>query len=137
MIRKFSLGMAAVVLAVGPTAAMAATFGFNLSLMVPVHCTVQHQPTGFGAISGNAVSLGTFREYCNAPTGYDLVINYAPGSMEGARVIAGNDEIVLNGSGRAILSRSTGPRIRERMIAAVPGENGFDTDRLELTIVPS
>ncbi len=137
MIQKFSLGIASFVLAAAPTTATAATFGFNLSLMVPVHCTVQHQPTGFGAISGNAVSLGTFREYCNAPTGYDLVINYAPGSMEGARVIAGNDEIVLNGSGRAVLSRSTGPRIMERMIAAVPGENGFDTDRLELTIVPS
>jgi len=137
MIRKFSLGIASVVLVVAPTAAMAATYGFNLSLMVAVNCTVQHQATGFGIINGDAVSLGTFREYCNAPSGYDLVINYAPGSMEGARVIAGNDEIVLNGSGRAILSRSTGPRIRERMIAAVPGENGFDTDRLELTIVPS
>ena len=137
MIRKFSLGIASVVLVVAPTAAMAATYGFNLSLMVAVNCTVQHQPTGFGIINGDAVSLGTFREYCNAPSGYDLVINYAPGSMEGARVIAGNDEIVLNGSVRAILSRSTGPRIRERTIAAVPGENGFDTDRLELTIVPS
>lgn len=137
MIRKFSLGMAAVVLAVAPAAAMAATYGFNLSLMVAVNCTVQHQPTGFGAISGNAVSLGSFREYCNAPTGYDLVISYAPGSLEGTRIIAGNDEIILNGSGQAVLSRASGPRIRERPIAAVPGDNGFDTDRFELMIVPS
>ena len=137
MIQKFSLGIASFVLAVAPTAATAATFGFNLSLTVPVRCTVQHQATRFGAISGDAVSLGTFREYCNAPAGYDLVINYAPGSMEGARLIAGNDEIVLNGSGRAVLSRSPGPRVRERMISAIPGENGFDTDRLELTIVTS
>ena len=85
----------------------------------------------------NAVSLGSFREYCNAPTGYDLVINYAPGSLEGTRIIAGNDEIILNGSGQAVLSRATGPRVRERPIAAVPGEQGFDTDRFELTIVPS
>ena len=137
MIRKFSLGMAAVVLAVAPTAAMAATYGFNLSLTVAVNCTVQHQPTGFGAISGDAVSLGSFREFCNAPTGYDLVISYAPGSLEGTRIIAGNDEIILNGSGQAILSRASGPRIRERQIAAVPGSNGFDTDRFELMIVPS
>lgn len=137
MIRKFSLGIASFVLVAAPTTAMAASFGFNLSLTVAVHCTVQHQATGFGAISGDAVSLGTFREYCNAPTGYDLVINYAPGSLEGARIIAGNDEIVLNGSGQAILSRTTGPRVRERPIAAVPGENGFDTDRFELMIVPS
>lgn len=137
MIRKFSLGVAGFVLVVAPTTAMAATFGFNLRLMVPVHCTVQHQATGFGAVSGDAVSLGTFREYCNAPSGYDLVVNYAPGSMKGARVIAGNDEIILNGSGRAVLSRSSGPRVRERTIAAIPGANGFDTDRLELTIVTS
>jgi hypothetical protein len=137
MIREFSLGVASLVLIVAPTTAMAASFGFHLNLTVAVRCTVQHQPTGFGTISGGAVSLGTFREYCNAPAGYDLVVNYAPGSMAGARVIAGNDEIVLNGSGRAVLSRSTGPRVRERMIAAVPGANGFDTDRLELTIVPS
>ena len=137
MIRKLSLGMAAVVLAVAPTAAMAASYGFNLSLMVAVNCTVQHQPIGFGAVSGNAVSLGSFREYCNAPTGYDLVISYAPGSLEGTRIIAGNDEIILNGSGQAVLSRASGPRIRERPIAAVPGDNGFDTDRFELMIVPS
>ncbi len=136
MIRKFSLGLAAAVLAIAPTAAMAATYGFNLNLVVAVNCTVQHQAIGFGAISGNAVSLGSFREFCNAPTGYDLVINYAPGSLEGTRIIAGSDEIVLNGSGHAILSRASGPRIRERPIAAVPGDNGFDTDRFELMIVP-
>lgn len=137
MIRKFSLGIASFVLVAAPTTAMAASFGLNLSLTVSVHCTVQHQATGFGAISGDAVSLGTFREYCNAPTGYDLVINYAPGSLEGARIIAGNDEIILNGSGQAVLSRATGPRMRERPIAAVPGEHGFDTDRFELRIVPT
>lgn len=137
MIQKFSLGVASFALAAAPTTATAATLGFNLSLTVPVHCTVQHQATGFGAISGNAVSLGSFREYCNAPTGYDLVINYAPGSLEGTRIIAGNDEIVLNGSGQAVLSRATGPRVRERPIAAVPGEQGFDTDRFELTIIPT
>ena len=137
MIRKITLGAASVILAAAPTAALAASFGFNLRLSVAVHCTVQHQPMGYGAATGNAVSLGTFREYCNAPAGYDLVVNYTPGSLHGARIIAGSDEIVLNGSGQAVLSRATGPGIRERPIAAVPGENGFDTDRLELTIVPS
>lgn len=136
MIGKFSLGIASLALAVAPTTATAATYGFNLSLTVAVSCTVQHQATGFGMVSGDAVSLGTFREYCNAPGGYDLVINYAPGSLEGTRIIAGGDEIILNGSGQAVLSHATGPRVRERPIAAVPGEQGFDTDRFELRIVP-
>jgi len=137
MIRKFSLAFIAFALAATPPGATAATFGVNLNATVAIQCTVQHQATGSGIINSGAVSLGTFREFCNAPGGYDLVVNYAPGTMEGARVIAGNDEIVLNGTGRAVLSHATGPRIRERMIAAVPGANGFDTDRLELTIIPS
>ncbi len=137
MIRKFSLAFASLVLVAGPTAALAATATFNLRLTVAVHCSVNHMPTGFGAPTGEAISLGSVREYCNAPGGYDLVVNYAPGSMEGARIIAGNEEIILNGSGQAVLSRATGPRFRERSIAAVPGENGFDTDRLELQIIPS
>lgn len=137
MIRTFSLVVAGAVMVAAPTTAMAASFGFNLSLRVAVHCTVQHQPTGFGAIAGDAVSLGSFREYCNAPTGYDLVIRYAPGSLQGARIIAGSEEIILNGSGQAVLSRASGPRVRERPLAAVPGENGFDTDRFELTIIPT
>ena len=137
MIRKFSLGLASVVLVAAPTTAMAASYGFNLRLTVAVQCNVQHQATGFGIVSGDAVSLGTFREYCNAPAGYNLVINYAPGSLEGARIIAGSDEIILNGSGQAVLSRATGPRVRERPIAAIPGEHGFDTDRFELRIIPT
>src|SRR3546814_20730370 len=137
MVRKVSRGLARVGRVAGPTAGMAASGGFNLRLTVAVQCTVQNQAIGFGVVSGDAVSLGTFREYCNAPAGYDLVINYEPGSLEGARIIAGNDEIILNGSGQAVLSRATGPRVRERPIAAIPGEQGFDTDRFELRIIPT
>ena len=137
MIRKVSLGLASVVLVAAPTTAMAASFGFNLRLTVAVQCHVQHQATGFGVVSGDAVSLGTFREYCNAPTGYELIVSYAPGTLVGTRIIAGSDEILLNGSGQAVLSRATGPRVRERPIAAVPGENGFDSDHLDLQIIPS
>lgn len=135
--RKFSLVAVAFLAVAAPTAAAAATYGFNLSLTVATSCTVQHKVAGFGALMGEAVSLGSFREYCNAPTGYDLVINYAPGSLQGTQIIAGSDQITLDGSGRAVLSRAAGPQIRERPIAAVPGANGFDTDRFELTIIPS
>jgi hypothetical protein len=135
--KRISLGMAACAALAIPVTAAAATYGFNLNLTVAVNCSVYHQPTGFGAVNGDAVALGSFREYCNAPQGYDLVVNYTPGSLQGTRIIAGNDEIILNGSGQAILSRATGPRMRVRPIAAVPGARGFDTDRLELSIIPS
>lgn len=137
MFRNFTIGLMGLVLATAPTSAFAASYGFNLRATVAVQCMVSHRATGFGAISGDAVSLGMFREYCNAPQGYDLIVNYTPGTMQGARLIAGNDEIVLNGSGYAVLSRTQGPRVRERAIAAVPGDNGFDTDHLDLQIVPT
>lgn len=137
MIGKLSLGVASIALAMTPMAAFAASFSYNLRLTVAVHCTVQHQGTGYGAQDGDALSLGTFREYCNAPQGYELVVNYAPGSLRGARIYAGGTEIVLDGSGRAILSRETGPKIQERAISMAPGANGFDTNRLDLNIIPS
>lgn len=136
MRRKFSIGFASLMIVGTPTTALAASYGFSLFATVAVHCTVNHQPDGFGAIQGDAVSLGTFREFCNAPSGYELVVTYAPGTLVGTRLIAGNDEILLNGSGHAVLSRASGPRMQERPIAAVPGSNGFDSDHLDLQIVP-
>lgn len=137
MIGTLSRGIASIALALAPSAAFAVSFSYNLQLTVAVNCTVQHQSTGYGAFNGDALSLGTFREYCNAPQGYELVVNYAPGSLQGARIHADGDEVVLDGSGRAVLSRATGPKIRERAISMTPGASGFDTNRLDLNIVPS
>jgi len=137
MFRNLSIGLMSAVLVVAPASAFAASYGFNLRATVAVQCSVSHRATGFGAVSGDAVSLGSFREYCNAPQGYDLVVNYTPGTLQGTRLIAGNDQVVLNGSGQAVLSRTQGPRVRERTIAAIPGENGFDADHLDLQIIPS
>lgn len=137
MIKNIAFGVASLSLALAPTAAFAATSSFNLRLQVPVHCSVKQQAIGSGAAINNAFALGTFREYCNAPGGYELVVNYAPGSLRGAKIFTGDDEIILDGSGRAVLSRATGPRIRERLITMAPGVSGFDTDRLDLNIIPS
>jgi hypothetical protein len=141
------LGIASAVIA-APAAAPAAPIpdspttsetstGINLRLTVGVSCSVRHQAGGLGAPSGGAISLGTLREYCNSPRGYELLVTYAPGSLRGARIIAGDDQVVLDGSCLAVLSRSPGPRIRERPVSAVPGEHGFDTSRFELQIIPS
>jgi hypothetical protein len=136
MLRKFLLILANAGLMATPVSA-ADSASFNLRLRVDVHCTVQHQPVGYGVSVGGAVSLGQFREYCNAPNGYELVVSYTPGTLRGATIVAGDDRTILNGSGQAVLSRATGPRVRERMVTAIPGDDGFDTDRLELRIVPS
>jgi hypothetical protein len=136
MMKNIAIGVASLSLALAPTAAFAASYSFNLRLEVPVHCTVKQQSMGTGVALGDMFALGTFREYCNAPGGYQLVVNYAPGSLRGARIMAGSDEILLDGSGRAVLSDATGPKMRERLITIAPGTGGFDTDRLDLNIIP-
>lgn len=138
MVNKFLLGLSGFTFVAAPTVAYAeSSVSYNLRLTVPVHCSVQHRAAGLGGAEGNGISLGTFREYCNAPGGYQLMVSYTPGTLRGARIIAGSDTVVLDGSGQAVLSRSTGPRIRERAISAIPGEQGFNTAQLQLQILPN
>lgn len=131
---KFS----AVLLLLCGSAASAESIGtatLTLRLTVPLVCTVNHQ----SAISqaGTGYRLGELREFCNAPSGYTLVVRYAPGSMNGAVVAVGEERVVLDGSGRAVISHTAGPRIRAREVFAEPGATGFDTDRLEFNIEAS
>lgn len=136
--RKLSLSIAGAVLAASTTTAGAADMSYALRARVAVHCQVHQQAPGDGeVVRDQAVSLGRFREYCNAPGGYELVVRYAPGSLDGAVLTAGEDRVMLDGSGETTLSRATGPRIREMAVAATPGPRGFDTDRLELLLVPA
>lgn len=134
--RGFKLVTSAVLLAAPVSTAVSADFGYLLRARVAVHCQVQHRSSGDGISSGGAVSLGQFREYCNAPMGYQLVVRYAPGALRGARLAAGADHVELDGSGEAVLSREKGPRFRDRVITATAGPNGFDTDRLEFHLLP-
>ncbi|WP_253190369.1 hypothetical protein [Sphingomonas sp. LM7] len=106
-----------------------------MRLTVPLVCTVSHQSAISAA--GTGYRLGALREFCNAPSGYALVVNYAPGSMKGAVVAVGEERVVLDGSGRAVISQTPGPRIRDREVFAEPGAAGFDTDRLEFNIEAS
>jgi hypothetical protein len=119
-----------------PVAAYAASGTYNLSLVVPVYCKVGFNGGGSSsAVDGGATPLGNLHEYCNAPAGYSLVVNYTPGALRGAELFVGSDRIVLDGSGHATVSQAQGPRIRNRPLAASPGENGFDTDRLDFELV--
>lgn len=109
-----------------------ATGDFQLRVVVPVICTVQHHAAI--AASGNGYVLGDLREYCNAPNGYRLAVDYAPGSLKGAVVAVGDSRVVLDGSGHTVISRERGPRVLDRQIFAAPGPAGFDTDRLQFNI---
>ncbi len=136
MFKKFVSGTAAMAIATVPSAAIAASYGYNLHLVVPVYCSV-NQTTGTGGqFNGDAYSLGTFREYCNAAQGYRLIVRYTPGTLRGAQIRAGEEVATLDGSGTNVVSRTTGPRVRQRSLFITPGEQGFDTDRLAVDILP-
>ncbi|MBO9623981.1 MAG: hypothetical protein J7500_14825 [Sphingomonas sp.] len=107
----------------------------NLKLTVPVVCRVTHQPSISAA--GAGYRLGELHEYCNSARGYVLALDYAPGTMKGAVISLGDERVVLDGSGHAVVSRVEGPRIRDREIYAEAGPDGFDTDRLQFEIQSS
>jgi hypothetical protein len=136
MVRKLSLGSACLALAILPTPSIGASIGYNLRLTVPMYCSVRLTSPGMAQGGEGALPLGRFREYCNAPGGYQLVVRYMPGTLQGATILAGEDRVVLDGSGQTTISQSNGPRIREREISAAPGEQGFDTDRIEFLVIP-
>jgi hypothetical protein len=116
-------------------AASVANGTYLLRLVVPEICKVQHHP-GLMEMGGGAYALGGLKEYCNTAGGYSVVVTYAPGTMKGATLTLGSDSVVLNGSGTATISHAGGPRIIDRELVAVPGENGFDTDVLNFEAVP-
>lgn len=107
----------------------------RLQLTVPLVCTVSHQAAISAA--GSGYMLGDLREFCNSPSGYLLTVNYMPGSLKGAVVSVGDQRVLLDGSGQAVISHEAGPRIRNRAIFAEPGPQGFDTDRIEFNIQAS
>lgn len=135
MLKRFMPAAAITILVMSSSAdgAMTANQGYALLLAVPVQCTLRHEPALAAIAKG--YRLGELIEYCNAPAGYSVQVSYAPGSMRGAVVTIGEDSVVLDGSGQTIVSRTPGPRIRDRIISAEPGQNGFDTDRLDFAIV--
>jgi hypothetical protein len=133
MSRKLTAVLAfavAVAATASPALAETGTGTLTLSLTVPVLCRVSYSSAGAGESVGEAVNLGQLKEFCNAGSGYNVVVDYSPGSLRGAVLQLGDDRVVLDGSGEAVLSYAAGPRIRTRQLLAIPGENGFDTSAL-------
>jgi hypothetical protein len=120
------------------TATGSATGSFELRVRVPVLCRVSYTAGG-GTVGGanGAVDLGQIGEFCNDGAGYSVVVDYAPGTLRGAVLQLGTDRVVLDGSGKAVISQSPGARIRTRELVATPGANGFDSPALSFQIQPT
>ena len=105
-----------------------------LSAQVPVVCKVAH--SGEITVQGLSYGLGKLLEYCNAPSGFALEVNYTPGSLKGALLQVGENSITLDGSGHNQVMRVAGPKILSQELVTTPGENGFDSNFLTFEVVP-
>ncbi|MDB5725164.1 MAG: hypothetical protein JWQ16_1918 [Novosphingobium sp.] len=135
MKNEIGFAIAGLALCIGPAQAASSVPGsYSLQLTVAPTCTVRHTP-GLMQLGSGAYGLGALKEYCNVPQGYNVLVNYAPGTMKGAIIALGGDSVVLDGSGTAVVSRAPGPRIKDRALIATPGAAGFDTDVLSFQAV--
>ena len=121
-------------LASSGSAVGAATFDMTLSAEVPVTCQVSQR--GEIAQTDRGYALGRLIEYCNAPQGFALHVDYAPGSLRGTALKVGDVEVTLDGSGHSEVMRADGPRIRALDLFATAGTAGFDSSSLTFQIVP-
>lgn len=111
------------------------SIGYNLQATVPVICSIKFEAGGGTAVDG-ASHLGLIKEYCNAPGGYQLMVQYSPGSLRGAIFNVGDSRVVLDGSGTAIVPGARGPKIQSRELTIIPDPNGLDTDSLNIVAQP-
>jgi len=103
------------------TAAQAAdqTARIELHGYVPVICRADFYSAPVIA-PNNRVQLGAIHEFCNAGSGYRVVVEYQPAADPGALLIDGHP-VFLDGSGHAVLQQVSGPAIKTSFLAYLPG----------------
>ncbi len=133
-----AIGLALLAAPAGAASDIASSTGganIRLSAQVPVICRLSYQ--GEVSAEGGSFRLGQIKQFCNAPQGFTVSVDYSPGRLINASLRIGAREITLDGSGHAEVYRGEGPQIRVFDVSAVPGSSGFDADRLEFHIEPN
>jgi hypothetical protein len=89
---------------------------------------------GGSFIDDDSVVLGSVRELCNGANGYAVTVSYEPGKLVGATLRLGEDAVILDGSGKAVVSNLGGAGYRVRPLSLDAGANGIDSLELSLAI---
>lgn len=97
-----------------------ASTSIRLQAFVPVICRVQLSAS-VRPMADGMVELGTADEFCNAPQGYRVLLQHAPG-LEGAAVISEGLRIPLSPTGETVLTNSSHADIRSVALALDLGE---------------
>lgn len=115
-------------------AASAAGQGFHLTVDVPVVCNIRHE--GRAPANSHSTDLGRLVQYCNAPNGYAVAVDYAPGQLRGSVLSVGGRLIVLNGSGHQEILREAGPRIASSIVKLDGAAGRRDDAPIQFSIRP-
>jgi hypothetical protein len=75
--------------------------------------------------------LGAIHEFCNAGSGYQVVVEYAPTSDPGALLVDGRF-IPLDGSGRTVIQQVSGPALETRFLGYFPGHQPISNLHISL-----
>ncbi len=132
--KSFRIGLAAL-LALAPVSASAldASGSISLRATVPLVCNISVMGSG-SYIDEDTVALGSVRELCNGANGYAVIVSYEPGKLVGATLRLGEDAVILDGSGKAVVSNVRGAAYRVRPLLLDAGANGIDSLNLSLAI---
>lgn len=128
------LGQSAAALLVLTASPVGAASGqISLSAVAPVVCNISLSGTPLVERAG-VVRLGDVRELCNTPNGYRIQVAYAPGTLIGATLTLGSDQVLLDGSGLAIVSDTNQAGYRTRALTISAPDQELDTSGLDLRI---
>ncbi|WP_299329609.1 hypothetical protein [Parasphingopyxis sp.] len=98
--KKIVGAAAGLLLTLTPTTAFAAQIGVHLTMVVPQICTVN--PLSLSYVDDTSIKIDEIREFCNSG-GYQIYLDYAPGTLKGAQASLGDYTVELDGSGEALL----------------------------------
>lgn len=90
-------------------------FTIGITGVVPIICRTS--VSGDTATStGGTVQLGTLNNFCNSPSGYEVVADYSP-NLAGASMIIDGKAILLQNDGSTVVSSSDTPSIDSHSIS--------------------
>lgn len=114
------LSLGAIAVALG-TPAIAATSSLHLKGHVPVTCKIR-VGTQAAPIKDGLVDLGGVREFCNAPGGYDVFLDYSR-NFAGTTLLVDGASHELSKDGSLMFASENGPALRTRSLVLDLGKS--------------
>ena len=131
LIRPFAAAAALTIFATAPTGAESQTKSSQHSLGILGHVPVSCRVSVEGSLTSGSSAL--LREFCNSPTGYQVVADY-PSDLPGAKLIVDGTTVKL-AEGPTVVSRSANARIAARQIS-LELPDGVGVGSISFRIVP-